>query len=124
MRRVIIESPFAASDLYSEKEHLRYVRAAMKDCLYHGEAPFASHALYTQDGVLFDGHEAERKMGMEAGVEWYRGAQAAVVYVDYGISRGMQFGIERADAHSIPVEFRRIMGWKKIEKGLEENEKL
>ncbi len=54
MRRVIIESPFAASNGYSVEENLAYLRAAMRDCLKRGEAPFASHGLYTQPGVLDD----------------------------------------------------------------------
>lgn len=48
---VIIESPYAGD----VDRNLEYLRAAMRDCLKRGEAPFASHALYTQPGVLDDG---------------------------------------------------------------------
>lgn len=47
MRLVIIESPFAGDVV----RNLRYLRACMRDCLRRGEAPYASHALYTQPGV-------------------------------------------------------------------------
>ena len=35
-------------------------------------------------------------MGIDAGLAWGVEAEATVVYVDHGISRGMQYGIERA----------------------------
>ena len=99
MRRVIIESPFAGD----RDRNLRYLRAAMRDCLLHGEAPFASHALYTQPGVLDDDKPAERDHGIAAGFAWRHVAQATVVYVDLGTSRGMELGIEAANAMGHPV---------------------
>lgn len=47
MKRVVIESPFAGD----VELNLRYLRACMHHCLKSGEAPYASHALYTQPGV-------------------------------------------------------------------------
>jgi hypothetical protein len=41
-----------------------------------GEAPIASHLLYTQPGVLNDGVPAERAHGIEAGLAWLRAADA------------------------------------------------
>jgi len=67
MRRVIIESPFAgkgetASErMFEEYKNIRYLRACMRDCLLKGEAPFASHGLYTQEGVLDDTIPEERE---------------------------------------------------------------
>lgn len=92
MRLVIIESPFAG-DI---ERNLRYLRAAMRDCLKRGEAPYASHALYTQPGVLDDGDAAERKHGIEAGFAWRKHADATVVYTDLGTSTGMGYGIKAA----------------------------
>lgn len=48
MRRVLIESPFAAPTPEGIEEHVRYARACLKDALLKGEAPLASHLLYTQ----------------------------------------------------------------------------
>jgi hypothetical protein len=104
MRLVILESPFAGDMI----KNLRYVRAAMHDCLMRGEAPFASHALYTLPGVLNDGIPAERSLGIEAGLAWGKRADATVVYTDLGISPGMQQGIERAQREGRPVEHRRL----------------
>ena len=38
----------------------------------------------------------ERQLGIEAGFEWGKAAEKTVVYEDYGVSRGMQLGIEAA----------------------------
>ena len=101
---VIIESPFAGD----VEKNLRYVRAAMHDCLVRGEAPYASHALYTQPGVLDDTVPAERKLGMEAGFEYRRVAEKSVVYTDLGLSGGMKAGIADAESKGRPVEFRKL----------------
>ena len=103
-RLVIIESPFAGDYGFN----LGYARRAMKDCLARGEAPFASHLLYTQRGILNDRVPDERKKGMEAGFAWGEQADATVVYVDLGISDGMRMGIERAKDDNRPVEYRKL----------------
>jgi hypothetical protein len=104
MRLVVIESPFAGD----VERNLSYVRAAMADCLARGEAPFASHAIYTQPGVLDDGNSQERTLGIEAGLEWARRADATVVYTDLGLTAGMQLGIENAQTAGRPVEYRSL----------------
>lgn len=104
---VIIESPFAG-DI---ERNLRYVRACMRDCLQRGEAPYASHALYTQQGVLRDEVAEERKLGMEAGFAYRNAVEKSVVYVDCGISKGMVDGIMDAQAKGRPVQFRKLPGW-------------
>ena len=104
MKRVILESPYAGD----VNENTKYARACMRDCLLRGEAPLASHLLYTQPGVLSDTNASERKLGIEAGLAWGAAAEATVVYIDYGISAGMRQGIERAELEGRPVERRRI----------------
>lgn len=47
-------------------------------------------------------------IGIEAGLVWGSLAEATVVYEDHGISRGMQFGIEKAGKEGRPVERRKI----------------
>ncbi len=106
MRLVIIESPYAG-DVEANKA---YARACMRDCLLRGEAPFASHLLYTQTGVLNDLIPAERTLGIAAGLEWGERAEATVVYVDRGISDGMLQGIERANRVGRPIEERWLEG--------------
>ena len=110
--RVLIESPFGSNPdgsrcTFSQYDrNAAYVRRAIFDSLQRGEAPFASHGLYP--GVLDDEDPAERRMGMEAGFAWGEVAQLVAVYVDNGITRGMQEGIDRWEAMGIPVERREI----------------
>jgi len=103
-RRVIVESPFAGD----VETNVAYARAALHDCLSRGEAPIASHLLYTQPGVLNDDVPEERIWGIEAGLAWSNVSEATVVYDDLGISRGMQYGIERAEREGRPVEYRQL----------------
>jgi len=104
MRRVILESPYAGDVV----QNTDYARACMHDCLMRGEAPFASHLLYTQPGVLRDKNNDERMLGIEAGLAWGRVAEATVVYIDHGISAGMRQGMDRAEMEGRPVERRRL----------------
>lgn len=107
MKRVIIESPYAGDT----DTNLAYLRACMHDSLMRGEAPFASHGLYTQPGVLRDDVPAERARGIEAGFAWRSVAELTVVYTDLGITPGMAAGIEHAERDGRDIEYRRIEGW-------------
>lgn len=91
MRRVIVESPYAGNISLN----LRYLRACLRDCLKRSEAPFASHAIYTQPGVLNDHDSEERKLGIEAGFAWWAMADAVIFYIDLGESREMKAAGER-----------------------------
>lgn len=104
MRRVIVESPYAGD----VELNTRYARACMADCLRRGEAPLASHLLYTQPGVLDDNKPEERALGMEAGWEWMDVADLVVVYTDLGVSKGMDAGVARGLSLGRPVEYRTL----------------
>ena len=104
MRRVQLESPYAGDVEFN----IKYARDCARDCLKRGEAPFASHLLYTQEGILIEGIPKERALGIEAGLVWGQAAELTVVYEDYGISECMRRGIERAKAEGRPVEYRRL----------------
>jgi hypothetical protein len=110
MRRVIIESPYAAENDSMRGIYVDYARACLLDSLRRGEAPFASHLLYAQPGVLRDEVASERHQGIEAGLAWAIVADVTVVYVDHGISNGMQRGIDHALARGRPVEQRTLDG--------------
>ena len=103
---VIIESPYAAANGHSVAEHEAYARRCLADSLARGEAPFASHLLYTQPGVLDDTDADERKRGMEAGFSWLRKAELVAVYADLGISRGMRCGMIAAAETGVKVVTR------------------
>ncbi|PPG03569.1 hypothetical protein C5E06_09840 [Pseudoclavibacter sp. RFBI5] len=103
---VVLESPYAGD----VEANLAYARACVADSLARGEAPIASHLLYTQPGILDDADPAERALGIAAGHAWIGVASKLVVYTDLGINRGMEAGIAaaRSWAHEVPVEYRRL----------------
>lgn len=105
MRLVVIESPFAGN----RRANVAYLRACLRDSLMRGEAPYASHAIYTQPGVLNDDSPVERNLGIEAGFAWHRLADASVVYYDLGVSAGMRKGIANAKKLGIPVVWRSLI---------------
>lgn len=104
MKLVILESPYAG-DI---EKNVAYARQAVRDSLSRGEAPIASHLLYTQPGVLRDEVPAERQWGIDAGLAWAEKAEATVVYTDFGISNGMVYGIENAMKAGRPIEYRTV----------------
>lgn len=108
LRRVVLESPFSAPTDIGILENIGYARKCVRDCLMRGDAPIASHLLFTQSGILDDNIQEERELGMAAGWAWTGAAKAVVVYVDRGISKGMWAGIERAERFGIPVEYREL----------------
>lgn len=125
MKRVIIESPYAGKpslwpwpisivfEWIDRWMNVRYLRACLRDSLMRGEAPFASHAIYTQPGVLRDWIQAERAHGIEAGFAWGDVAGVRVFYTDRGMSRGMELGLAAARRIGQPYEMRTVPGWQK-----------
>ena len=104
MIRVILESPYAGD----VERNINYARMAVRDSLSRGEAPIASHLLYTQDGILNDDIESERQWGIDAGLAWKSVAQKHVFYIDYGYSRGMEYARNYAAENNIEIEERKI----------------
>lgn len=104
MRRVIVESPFAGD----VDANIAYARRCVRDSVLRGEAPIASHLLFTQPGILNDNVPAERQLGIDAGLAWRSVADATVVYTDRGISAGMKYGILAARDAGVLVEYRKI----------------
>lgn len=104
MRRVILESPYAGDIA----KHVAYARRCVRDSLVRGEAPIASHLLYTQIGILHDDVPDERALGIAAGLAWCSAADAMVVYTDHGMSQGMQAAVDVAMRSFLYVEYRQI----------------
>ena len=104
MRLVIIESPYAGEIV----RNITYARRAVRDSLMRGEAPSASHLLYTQPDILDDNIPEERRLGIEAGLAWRSVSEASIIYADYGISTGMEYGAKAAVEAGKPVEIRYI----------------
>ncbi len=108
MKLVILESPYAGKTQAEIAANVDYARACVRHSLGNGEAPIASHLLYTQPGILNDANPSERQWGIDAGLAWRSVAQASVIYVDRGISKGMEYGIIAAHRAGLPVMVRSV----------------
>jgi hypothetical protein len=103
---VSIESPFAGD----VETNIKYAKACVMDCLSRGEAPYASHLFFTQEGLLDDNNPDERMLGIMAGKAWELVAEYTVVYTDRGISGGMKLGIKLATEAGRPIYYRELGG--------------
>lgn len=103
-RRVIVESPYKGD----VRLNTAYAQLACLDSIMRGEAPFASHLLYTQ--ILNDDDADERALGIGLGFSWHRVADLIAFYIDLGMSPGMKQSMELAAHRSIriPIVERRI----------------
>lgn len=104
MLKVVIESPYAGEI----ERNINYAQLCLANSLKRGEAPYLSHLLYPL--VLNDNDPKQRKLGIQAGLEWGKEADLRAVYVDYGITEGMKLGIEDAIKIRQRIEYRRILG--------------
>jgi len=104
MKLVIIESPYAGN----VEANIAYARRCVADSLKRGEAPIASHLLYTQPGILDDSNPIERSLGIAAGLAWRLVANCTVVYTGLGISDGMKYGINAAKESGISIKYRNL----------------
>jgi len=104
MKRVIIESPYAG-DI---QRNVNYARACVRDSLMRGEAPIASHLIYTQAGILNDEIPEERQHGIDAGLAWKDVADLHVFYIDLGYSPGMRYAKQYMTKNNIPIVERKI----------------
>lgn len=108
-KRVIIESPYGSPDPAIRERNKTYARLCLRDSLLRGEAPLASHLLYTQDGVLCDEVPEERNLGIASGLAWSAAAEYVVVYEDYGLSDGMILGIAHHAQNGLRIGYRKIL---------------
>jgi hypothetical protein len=107
MELVLMESPYAG-DIDT---NIKFARACMRDSLGRGEAPFAMHLLYTQEGILDDDIPEERNWGIEAGFAWGKHAKKTAVYTNLGITPGMEIGIQKAKEEGREIEYRELDSW-------------
>jgi hypothetical protein len=103
-KRVVLESPFSGN----VERNVEYAKLCLKDMLSRSEAPIASHLLMTQPGILDDTKPEERSLGMEAGFSWLPVAHLVAVYDDFGVSKGMEIGIQKAMEAEVGVHYRKL----------------
>jgi hypothetical protein len=105
-RLVILESPFKGNELHNEAANIHYAKRCLLHSIRRGEAPIASHLLHPQ--ILRDADAEERKLGIEAGIAWYRVCDLVVFYIDHGWSGGMLEARKIVEGFEIPSEERSI----------------
>lgn len=116
MKTVIIESPYAG-DI---DKNIDYAWKCVRDSCSRGEAPFASHLLYTvavdkqkyaQEalGTTDDEHWISREEGLKRCEAWRSVAHKTVFYIDLGYSSGMIRAKEHALKMGQEIEERKIL---------------
>lgn len=108
LRKVVLESRFAAVDVKGLLINKRFTIACIRDCFLRGEAAYASHVIYAQSHILDDYVSSERALGIQAGFNWGDCGEKTVVYTDLGISGGMKLGIEHAQKVGREIEYREL----------------
>jgi hypothetical protein len=102
MKLVVVESPYAGDIELNEG----FARLCMRDCILRGEAPIASHLLYTQPRVLEEEIPTERSLGIVMGYLWGMNADKVVFYIDIGMSSGMNAAWAFYNKHKVETEQR------------------
>jgi len=103
---VIIESPFSGKTFPQRDYNKKYLTACFQHSMLSGEAPFASHALYTQ--FLDDKDSFSRALGIKLGQVIMARASFIAVYCDLGISPGMREGIKCAHKLGLIIQRRKL----------------
>ena len=117
---VVLESPFAGDEF----KNVKYARHCMHDMLLRGEAPYASHLLYTQPDVLDDNNPVERDMGIKAGFAFKHMPNVhTIFYTDLGMSGGMKMALDYIQKHGMTFEIRTLPNFSEIfiDKGVQYN---
>lgn len=107
--RVCVESPLRGRTEAEYTRNTYYADAALLDSLSRDEAPFLGHLLYPR--VLDDTGEDDRRRGIRAHVAWLRGSESVAVYIDLGVSSGMQEALTLASQLKLPIVERSIPHW-------------
>lgn len=113
MVTVFLESPYAGD----VEVNVAYAEACMIHSIMLGEAPFASHLLYTR--MLDDTNALDRAAGLACAKAWRERADKVVVYADRGISPGMVEGIKHAESLGKPIVQRRLPSFEIAEGALD-----
>lgn len=97
MKLLCIESPFRSDDRSVEVQNVRFARHVCRFAVKRGYAPFASHLLYTQSGILQDSISEERSLGIHAGLAWATHAEEVwfCLRPDGEFSQGMLVALDR-----------------------------
>ena len=117
MPLVTVESPLKANQGYSREQFKRYREFCLKDAIERGEEVYCSHWLAD---ILDDDDPRERMQGLMIGLKWAAKSDYAVLYVDFGVSEGMQIALEMYNQIGMRVERRSLPDAAKIVRDMDE----
>ncbi|MCE9636097.1 MAG: hypothetical protein K8T90_10365 [Planctomycetes bacterium] len=95
LRRVFVCSPYRGD----VERNVEVARAACRDVVLDGDAPFAPHLLYPD--ILDDADAAERSRGLCAGLAWLAVADEVLVVGEP--TEGMRAEIAAAETLGLPI---------------------
>jgi len=110
---IFLESPYGNGN----PVFIAYAQRAMNDARRRGEIPIVSHLMWTQHEAAighFVSDDSEkyvvtgREAALDAICHLRLRSDKVVAYTDYGISAGMQHGLEHAKANGLTIEMRQL----------------
>lgn len=104
MKRAFLISPYSGD----VPRNLEYADRCQTFCFSSGWAPFAGHLQYTR--VLDDNQPKDREFGMRSAYAWLSVSEAALAFMDLGVSRGMRADLDAARRLSIPIHYLSLNG--------------
>jgi hypothetical protein len=112
MKTVVLESPYSGSNEQEIQDNIEYAWKCLQDSCAKGEAPFASHLMYTRtkDRHIKDGDGwITREEGLKRCEAWRAAADLTVFYTDRGWSRGMIIALHNC-LHRMNFKIRALNG--------------
>lgn len=94
IRSAFVGSPYSADSDEKRKEYDDYLKDCVLFCIRRHIAPFAPHGFFTK--FLNDKDPDERANGINCGIRIGEKLDAAIFFIDYGISKGMADEIKRS----------------------------
>lgn len=112
MKLVAVESPFGSPDPKILRRNVLYARMCIRDSLERPgvlrEAPWCSHLVYPQPGILDEQDPQGRRAGLDISGAWGDRAACRAVYEDLGLTSGVLEALDRAKAQGQRVARRRL----------------
>ena len=121
---VMVETPYNAESSREIELNIFYALHCMRDSLTRNEAPMLTHLLYTRipsGQHVSDNDPKHCLIGRDAGLRcaqaWRSSCKRTIMYIDRGISAGMQRAIDEATGNGdVVVEYRNLPNWEDIKK--------
>lgn len=104
-----LASPWRATEFAAQGHNKRYARKVLRHAIFNNKVAVAPHLLYPQ--VLVDGIETERRTGLDLCKDLLRICDELCIYIDLGISPGMEEELKYAKWLDLPIVYYSIEHW-------------